>query len=107
MFGADICIMEYFTEQNIELYLERFRSLGPLPGIMLTFLKSFVPPLPTIVIIGATEVSSLFHVLGGCGTRVRGQHEIRRGVKSNPPGEPRASTLYKTQSEPGWVLSRS
>ncbi|WHX47003.1 TVP38/TMEM64 family protein [Paenibacillus woosongensis] len=45
--------MEYFTEQNIELYLERFRSLGPLPGIMLTFLKSFVPPLPTIVIIGA------------------------------------------------------
>ncbi|WP_339159935.1 TVP38/TMEM64 family protein [Paenibacillus sp. FSL W8-0186] len=53
MFGADISIMEYFTEQNIELFLERFRSLGPLPGILLTFLKSFVPPLPTIVIVGA------------------------------------------------------
>ncbi|MUG45902.1 TVP38/TMEM64 family protein [Paenibacillus woosongensis] len=53
MFGAEISIMEYFTEQNIELFLERFRSLGPLPGILLTFLKSFVPPLPTIVIVGA------------------------------------------------------
>ncbi|GIO28911.1 MULTISPECIES: TVP38/TMEM64 family protein [Paenibacillus] len=53
MFGAEISITEYFTEQNIELFLERFRSLGPLPGIMLTFLKSFVPPLPTIVIVGA------------------------------------------------------
>lgn len=46
-------MMDYFTEQNIELFLERFRSLGPLPGILLTFLKSFVPPLPTIVIVGA------------------------------------------------------
>lgn len=53
MFGAEINIMEYFTEQNIELFLERFRSLGPLPGVLLTFLKSFVPPLPTIVIVGA------------------------------------------------------
>ncbi|MBJ9990603.1 TVP38/TMEM64 family protein [Paenibacillus sp. S28] len=53
MLGAEISIMEYFTEQNIELLLERFRSLGPLPGILLTFLKSFVPPLPTIMIVGA------------------------------------------------------
>jgi uncharacterized membrane protein YdjX (TVP38/TMEM64 family) len=32
--------------------LEQYRSLGPLPGIGLTFMKSFVPPLPTIAIVG-------------------------------------------------------
>lgn len=32
--------------------LERFRSLGPVPGIALPFLKSFIPPLPTILIVG-------------------------------------------------------
>ncbi len=53
MFGAELSIVDYFTEQNIELFLECFRSLGPLPGILLTFLKSFIPPLPTIIIVGA------------------------------------------------------
>lgn len=33
-------------------WLEQYRSLGPLPGILLPFLKSFVPPLPTMIIIG-------------------------------------------------------
>ncbi|SMG44435.1 TVP38/TMEM64 family protein [Paenibacillus aquistagni] len=32
--------------------LEQYRSLGPLPGILLTFMKSFVPPLPTLVLVG-------------------------------------------------------
>ncbi|AWP27083.1 TVP38/TMEM64 family protein [Paenibacillus glucanolyticus] len=45
-------IMSYFTESNLEWLLEQFRALGPLPGILLTFLKSFIPPLPTIVIVG-------------------------------------------------------
>ncbi|MBB6671566.1 TVP38/TMEM64 family protein [Cohnella nanjingensis] len=40
------------TEDDLKLFLDRFRSLGPLPGILLTFLKSFVPPLPTVVIVG-------------------------------------------------------
>ncbi|WP_410772194.1 TVP38/TMEM64 family protein [Fontibacillus sp. BL9] len=53
MLDAELSIMDYFTEQNIQLFLDRFRSLGPLPGILLTFMKSFVPPLPTIVIVGA------------------------------------------------------
>ncbi|MGN7356736.1 TVP38/TMEM64 family protein [Paenibacillus sp. SAF-054] len=53
MFGTEISIMDSLTEQNIELFLERFRSLGPLPGVLLTFMKSFVPPLPTLVIVGA------------------------------------------------------
>lgn len=40
------------TEQQLTDWLERFRSFGPLPGIALTFLKSFVPPLPTLLIVG-------------------------------------------------------
>lgn len=40
------------TEDTLTDLLDRYRALGPLPGIALTFLKSFVPPLPTIVIIG-------------------------------------------------------
>ncbi|RCX16478.1 putative membrane protein YdjX (TVP38/TMEM64 family) [Fontibacillus phaseoli] len=53
MLDAELSIMDYFTEQHFQLFLDRFRSLGPLPGILLTFMKSFVPPLPTIVIVGA------------------------------------------------------
>ncbi|MDQ0173324.1 putative membrane protein YdjX (TVP38/TMEM64 family) [Paenibacillus tundrae] len=45
-------IMSYITEENIRYWLEQFRSLGPLPGILLTFMKSFVPPLPTLLIVG-------------------------------------------------------
>lgn len=45
-------IMSYVTEENLRNLLEQFRSFGPLPGILLTFMKSFIPPLPTIVIVG-------------------------------------------------------
>ncbi|AWB46852.1 hypothetical protein DCC85_07095 [Paenibacillus sp. CAA11] len=44
--------MSYLTEENIRDFIEAYRSWGPLPGILLTFLKSFIPPLPTIVIVG-------------------------------------------------------
>ncbi|QYR24390.1 TVP38/TMEM64 family protein [Paenibacillus sp. sptzw28] len=44
--------MSYITEDNLKEAMERYRSFGPLPGILLTFLKSFIPPLPTIVIVG-------------------------------------------------------
>ncbi|WP_123043798.1 TVP38/TMEM64 family protein [Cohnella candidum] len=40
------------TEEDLKSWLERYRSLGPLPGILLTFAKSFIPPLPTILIVG-------------------------------------------------------
>ncbi|KOY14424.1 TVP38/TMEM64 family protein [Paenibacillus xylanivorans] len=49
---ASLDIMSYITEENIRFWLEKFRSLGPLPGILLTFMKSFVPPLPTLLIVG-------------------------------------------------------
>lgn len=52
MTTAALDIMSYITEENIRFWLEKFRSLGPLPGILLTFMKSFVPPLPTLLIVG-------------------------------------------------------
>ncbi|MCY9531907.1 TVP38/TMEM64 family protein [Paenibacillus alvei] len=45
-------ITSYFTEEHLKALLEQFRSFGPLPGILLTFMKSFIPPLPTLVIVG-------------------------------------------------------
>jgi uncharacterized membrane protein YdjX (TVP38/TMEM64 family) len=45
-------IMSYLTEENIMGLLEKYRAYGPFPGIFLTFMKSFIPPLPTILIVG-------------------------------------------------------
>ena len=45
--------ISFFTEDNIVRLLEKFRALGPLPGIFLAFMKSFIPPLPTLLIVGA------------------------------------------------------
>ncbi|WP_078498339.1 TVP38/TMEM64 family protein [Paenibacillus selenitireducens] len=45
-------IISLISDGNWIELLERYRSLGPLPGILLTFMKSFVPPLPTIVLVG-------------------------------------------------------
>jgi len=49
-------IESYFTEDNLKHLLEQYRSYGPFPGILLTFMKSFIPPLPTILIIGVNGV---------------------------------------------------
>jgi uncharacterized membrane protein YdjX (TVP38/TMEM64 family) len=45
-------IQTYFTEDTLMDLLEKYRSYGPFPGIFLTFMKSFIPPLPTMLIIG-------------------------------------------------------
>ncbi|CAH1054375.1 TVP38/TMEM64 family protein [Acinetobacter sp. CUI P1] len=45
-------IMSWLTEDNLRHLLEQYRSFGPFPGIALTFMKSFIPPLPTIAIVG-------------------------------------------------------
>ncbi|MEK8132498.1 TVP38/TMEM64 family protein [Paenibacillus filicis] len=45
-------IMAGLTEENLRNALEHYRALGPLPGLVVPFLKSFIPPLPTLVIIG-------------------------------------------------------
>jgi len=45
-------ILSNITEENLTHILEQYRNFGPLPGIALTFMKSFIPPLPTILIVG-------------------------------------------------------
>ncbi|WP_028543752.1 TVP38/TMEM64 family protein [Paenibacillus taiwanensis] len=45
-------IASYLTEEHLTAFMETFRSFGPLPGILLTFMKSFIPPLPTMIIVG-------------------------------------------------------
>ena len=45
-------LMSNLTEDNLMILLEQYRSYGPFPGIFLTFMKSFIPPLPTILIVG-------------------------------------------------------
>jgi uncharacterized membrane protein YdjX (TVP38/TMEM64 family) len=45
-------VASWLTEERLRLLLEQYRSLGPLPGVLLGFMKSFVPPLPTIGIVG-------------------------------------------------------
>ncbi|MNP02790.1 TVP38/TMEM64 family inner membrane protein YdjZ [compost metagenome] len=52
MITAATDIMSMLTEENFKQLLERYRDFGPFPGILLTFMKSFIPPLPTIVIVG-------------------------------------------------------
>ncbi|CAN7754904.1 TVP38/TMEM64 family protein [Paenibacillus sp. LjRoot153] len=44
-------LLSYLTEENLMLILDKYRSFGPLPGLLLPFMKSFIPPLPTLVII--------------------------------------------------------
>lgn len=68
-------ILSSLSEADLREWLERFRALGPLPGIFLTFMKSFVPPLPTMVIIGLNAavyglwqgfLYSWLGIVGGC-----------------------------------------
>lgn len=44
-------LLSYLTEENLAILIDKYRSLGPLPGLILPFMKSFIPPLPTLVII--------------------------------------------------------
>lgn len=49
-------LLAALTEEQLLEWLEQYRSFGPIPGLLLPFLKSFVPPLPTIGIIGWNAV---------------------------------------------------
>ena len=49
---AMMALLSSWTEEDLRNLLTEYRALGPLPGIVLPFLKSFIPPLPTIVIVG-------------------------------------------------------
>ncbi|MEK0317146.1 TVP38/TMEM64 family protein [Cohnella sp. 56] len=44
--------LQDLREEDLLVFLDQYRAYGPLPGILLTFMKSFVPPLPTLLIVG-------------------------------------------------------
>jgi len=44
--------LQELKEEDLRAFLDQYRAYGPLPGILLTFMKSFVPPLPTLLIVG-------------------------------------------------------
>jgi len=63
------------TEEDLTVWLQQYRSYGPLPGILITFAKSFIPPLPTMLIVGVNAavyglwlgfLYSLIGIVGGC-----------------------------------------
>ncbi|MGX4583650.1 TVP38/TMEM64 family protein [Paenibacillus chitinolyticus] len=50
-------IKNVLTEENIARLLSHYNSLGPLPGILLTFIEAFIPVLPLFVIVMGNAAS--------------------------------------------------
>ncbi|CAJ1316547.1 TVP38/TMEM64 family protein [Paenibacillus sp. PK4536] len=44
--------MSYLQEGDIDHLMDQYRAIGPWLSILLAFLLSFIPPLPTMVVIG-------------------------------------------------------
>ncbi|WP_046215955.1 TVP38/TMEM64 family protein [Paenibacillus wulumuqiensis] len=45
-------LLSAINEENLRRWMNDYRSLGPLISILIPFLKSFIPPMPTIVVLG-------------------------------------------------------
>lgn len=43
--------LSHITQEDIQHFIQQYESLGPLPGILVPFLESFLPFLPILVII--------------------------------------------------------
>ncbi len=50
-------IKQTFTEENIKDFLEQYRALGPLPGILLPFLEAFLPFLPLLIFVAGNALA--------------------------------------------------
>lgn len=50
-------IREIFTEEYIKNFLEQYRALGPLPGILLPFLEAFFPFLPLVIFVAGNALA--------------------------------------------------
>jgi uncharacterized membrane protein YdjX (TVP38/TMEM64 family) len=50
-------IKDWFTEENIRIFLENYRDLGPLPGLLLPFLESIFPILPIFIFIAGNAAA--------------------------------------------------
>lgn len=44
--------LSYLNEDNLKRWMNEYRSLGPLISILIPFLKSFIPPMPTVIVLG-------------------------------------------------------
>jgi uncharacterized membrane protein YdjX (TVP38/TMEM64 family) len=47
----------FFSEQNLLLLLDKYQSLGPLPGILMTFIEAFLPVLPLFAIVAGNAAA--------------------------------------------------
>lgn len=50
-------LREIFTEENIKNFLEQYRALGPLPGILLPFLEALLPFLPLFIFVAGNALA--------------------------------------------------
>lgn len=50
-------MLDWLTIDNIEVIVEKYKLLGPIFGILLTFLESFLPILPLFVIVIANAAA--------------------------------------------------
>jgi len=99
------------TEERLLEWLDRYRSFGPLPGLALPFLKSFVPPLPTLAIVGWNAavyglwlgfLYTWIGMVGGCVTTFL----IVRKIAGHPIMT-RWSRRPKVAKAMGWIRGRA
>lgn len=88
----------YFSEENLLTLLAKYESFGPLPGILMTFIEAFFPPLPLIAIVAGNAAAyglwlgflySWIGVCLGAGTvfllcRRLGQHRFLNFLTRHP-----------------------
>ncbi|WP_339279382.1 TVP38/TMEM64 family protein [Paenibacillus sp. FSL W8-1187] len=112
-------LMSYMTEERLLELLERYRSYGPLPGILLPFLKSFVPPLPTLLLIGTNAAAyglwagflySWLGLVAGCMTtflavRAASGHRLARRWADKPKVKASMSWIRRNAFSYVFVLS--
>ncbi|MFB6465254.1 TVP38/TMEM64 family protein [Cytobacillus sp. Hz8] len=91
-------IKEWFTMENVMDLIERYRSFGPIPGILLPVLEAFLPFLPLVLFVMANANAFGLWLgfgiswVGACGGAILvfliirrfGQKRILRFFKKHP-----------------------
>lgn len=90
--------LSYLNEENLKRWMNEYRSLGPMISILIPFLKSFIPPMPTVVVLGVNAavyglwVGFLYSYIGIIGgslvafvlIRKLSQHRYLKRLTSRP-----------------------
>ncbi|WP_047151345.1 TVP38/TMEM64 family protein [Aneurinibacillus tyrosinisolvens] len=50
-------LLSYLSTKNLMALLDKYESLGPLPGILSTFVEAFLPMLPLIAIVAGNAAA--------------------------------------------------